>query len=308
MSFMDLLKKIIPQKTRTRIRQFQGLARRFFANLFIRATHFSMMIIRPFMNNQEFADAAIVESYKSRHGQRFIASLDRRDEMYKYFNSVGPGKNKTKNQEHYFLSGQKALVSFKNILADQGISYKDITSLLEFASGYGRITRFLVTRIAPQKITVSDIDSAAVQFNSTTFGTSPLVSSENPSNFICDRKFQLVFVASLFTHLNHALWVPWLKRLYELLEPGGLLIFSTRNLQEYSLNDYIEFVENGFAFEKSNETLGRLKVNIYGTTLVTQEWVRKTIQDHGLGELMAYYPRKLWQQDIYVIKKTHLST
>jgi SAM-dependent methyltransferase len=307
MSFIGTLKSIIPQKTRTRIRQFQELARRFFANIFIRATHFIMMIIRPFMNNREFVDTVITEKYKLKHGERFIASLDQRDEMYKYFNSVGTGKNKTKNQEYYFLSGQKALVSLKNILADQGMSFKDTTSLLEFASGYGRITRFLVTRIAPQKITVSDIDSAAVRFNSATFGTSPLVSTQNPSNFICTRKFQLIFVASLFTHLNYALWVPWLKRLYELLEPGGLLIFSTRDLQHYSLNDYIEFIEDGFAFEKSNETLGRLKVNTYGTTLVTEGWVRKTIQDHECGELRAYYPHKLWQQDIYVIKKPDLS-
>jgi SAM-dependent methyltransferase len=303
MGFTGIIRQVVPPKTRAKIRQNIGHVRRFIDNIFIRVVHSIKVALHPILNTRENVDAAVARPYQLKYGERFIVLLDHRDEMYQYFNSSGAGNSKIENQRNYFLSGQKALRSLKNILANQGIALPQVTSLLEFASGYGRITRFLVTRINPQKITVSDIDFAAVQSNSATFGTLPLASSEHPSTFVCDRKFEVIFVASLFTHLNHALWILWLQRLYELLEPGGLLIFSTRDLEDYPLNDFIEFVEDGFAFEKSNETMGRLKVNIYGTTLVKEAWVRKNIQEHGVGELVAYHPRKLWRQDVYVIRR-----
>ena len=251
------------------------------------------------------AERTALHAYHSKYGKKFNPDIDSRDEMYQYFVTVNVGRSSAENQAEYFDSGDAALRSFQDILRDQGLDWKDIASMLEFASGFGRITRFLVTRIHPKKITVSDIDRAAVESNSKMFHTRPLVSVKDPSEFRCDQKFQIIFVASLFSHLNLKFWHAWLERLYTLLQPGGLLIFSTHGEDHFLPENASDLlIEDGFWFKSANETRGRLDAEIYGTTWVNERWVRECITKFGLGNVTGYYRRKLWLQDVYVIKKT----
>ena len=293
MAFTKILRQILPERLK-RILQ-PGL--RFIRNMF------REVIIRPIIGDREFVKSTVSRSYRSKYGAGFNAYLDNRDEMYQYFINTGGGRSKIENQERYFSSGEIAFVTLQDILADQGVTLSDVTSLLEFASGYGRITRFLVTMVNPNKITVSDIDYSAIEINAKMFGTQPLVSAEHPADFVCNRTFEVIFVASLFSHLNFGLWHLWLERLYKLLEPGGLLIFSTHGIDHDLPENSIDFlVEDGFWFRTSNETIGRLDVEVYGTTWVTETWVRKIVRDYGIGKVYSYYQKKLWRQDIYVIK------
>jgi SAM-dependent methyltransferase len=183
-------------------------------------------------------------------------------------------------------------------------------SFLEFACGYGRFTRFLVRRLEPAKITVSDISRAAVDFQRRAFGVQGFYSTESAANLHHDRCYEVVFVASLFSHLSIAHWTPWLVRLYGLVAPGGLLIFSTHGNYTRDVvfgegyRDQLETAAPGFTFLRTNETGGRLSTGYYGNTFVTSEFVRSQVRENGLGSLVGEYPNSLWgTQDCYVVSK-----
>ena len=111
----------------------------------------------------------------------------------------------------------------------------------------------------------------------------------------------------IFSHFSIDVWNLWLSRLYDLVEPSGLLIFSTMGpelLPREGADRYL-LDENGFWFMPENETAGRLEASEYGTTFVSETWVSEQIKLHGVGELIGCYPKGLanWQ-DIYVVRKS----
>jgi SAM-dependent methyltransferase len=178
--------------------------------------------------------------------------------------------------------------------------------MLDFASGYGRLTRLLVHEHLADEITVADILEGGMAFQAAQFGVRSLLSTTDPAQFEAPERYDLIFVASLFTHLPPATFTSWLRRLADLLEPEGLLIFSVHD--EDLTPDPVE----GIRFESQSESRV-LDVEEYGTTWVTEEYVRRQVS--GIGQAAASgrggqradwacvrLPRALsdWQ-DVYVI-------
>ena len=101
--------------------------------------------------------------------------------------------------------------------------------MLDFASGYGRLTRLLAHEHLADEITVSDILEGGMAFQAEQFGVRTILSKTDPAQFVAPDRYDLIFVASLFTHLPPATFTSWLRRLAGLLEPEGLLIFSVHD-------------------------------------------------------------------------------
>jgi SAM-dependent methyltransferase len=78
--------------------------------------------------------------------------------------------------------------------------------VLEFASGHGRFTRHLVKAIGPGRVTVSDVVADAVDFARQSFGVQGFVSHAVPEQLAWPRRYDLVFVLSLFSHLPRGSW------------------------------------------------------------------------------------------------------
>lgn len=210
----------------------------------------------------------------------------------------------------YLVSGDVMVRDLDAALRDQGRSLGGVDSFLEFACGHGRFTRFLVTRLPSDRVTVSDINAAAVEFERQTFGVHGFPSVASAADLAHDGRYEIVFVASLFSHLAIDHWNAWLRRLYELLTPGGLLVFSTHGPYARDViygerwRDQIEESADGFAFLRTNETDGRLAVTYYGSAFQTEDYVRSRVAALTDGVVAAVYPAKLWgSQDLYVIEK-----
>jgi SAM-dependent methyltransferase len=168
--------------------------------------------------------------------------------------------------------------------------------MLDFASGYGRLTRFVVHEHLADAMTVSDILEGGMEFQAEQFGVRTILSKTQPEQFVTPDRYDLIFVASLFTHLPPATFTSWLGRLAGLLEPEGLLIFS---VHDESLSP--EKVD-GINFESRSESRV-LDVEEYGSTWVTEEYVRGQVAALGGGDWACVrLPRALadWQ-DVYVI-------
>jgi len=176
--------------------------------------------------------------------------------------------------------------------------------ILDFACGYGRALRFVVQSYPPSQIWASDIQADAVAFVQEQFGVNALVSDASPAQFQPGRKFNFIWVASLFTHLPERLFRDWLVRLYELLSDDGYLVFSVHD--EAILPPGMRLAENGFLFAPESE-ISELDSAVYGTTHVSEAYVDSVLVK-GLGRSKGGYlrvPRGLAdQQDLYVVPKS----
>lgn len=261
--------------------------------------------------------AALKASIRYRLGPGFVYTVDDRDEMLQFMREfwkwpyhVAPMKAPSDAMHAYLKSGDHMLSALTTVLEYQRRDLASVRSFLEFASGFGRFTRFLIMRLGRERVTVSDIDRAATDFAREAFGVAGFYSSESAQDVVLPGSYEVVFVASLFSHLSIEHWSPWLQRLYEVVEPGGVLIFSAHGQYARDVifgerqRQRIESPAEGFYYLRSNETHGRLDVGYYGSTFVNPSFVESEVRRLGLGTLRRVYPAMLWgSQDLYVLEK-----
>lgn len=250
--------------------------------------------------------AALKRDYRRRYGPGFAYAVHPEDEMFRFIRDfwswrfhVVPMKAQSDAMRTYLTSGDLMMRDLEAALRDHGRALPQLGSFLEFASGYGRFTRFLVRRLDPGKVTVSDINHSAVDFARTTFGVSGFNSTERAGDLAHSQQYEVIFVASLFSHLAIEHWSAWLQRLFEMLAPGGLLIFSTHGPYARDVifgehwRDRLEAKAEGFSFLPTNETDGRLAAEYYGSAFVTEAYVADEVAGRGLGTITQVYPAKL---------------
>jgi cyclopropane fatty-acyl-phospholipid synthase-like methyltransferase len=250
-------------------------------------------------------DIQVIHSFKNKYGNRFVPDVDVRDEMYLDYFKV-PNINPVLA---YYECGENILELIEKILNDNKRSLNDVNSLLDFASGYGRFTRFIACRIDPERITVSDIDHNAVDFCMAKYGVNGVYSVRDPDAWHITKHFEVIVVISLFSHLSIELWMKWLEKLYHSLEEDGLLIFTTHGVELMEMLNIhnSQKIEEGFYFLPHSETT-RLSKEDYGTTFISEDFVRNSTKARHIGEMVQYYSRGLQNyQDAYIIKKTSMS-
>jgi SAM-dependent methyltransferase len=203
---------------------------------------------------------------------------------------------------------ESLLTDVECILGRSGVSLPHVGSFLDFACGHGRLTRFLVHRLSRNRITVSDINKEAVDFVCSTFGVQGFYSVATPEKLSHDGCSDVIFVGSLFSHLPVTIWASWLSRLYGMLTKNGVLVFSTHGMDLYNQiapagRKELETDTEGFFYgEMTFGGGGILPPTIYGTTYVSDSYVRQVVDSRALGNLIGFYPKGLSKlQDVYVI-------
>lgn len=231
--------------------------------------------------------------------------IDARDEMLEFLVDGSEG-DRERGLFAYFRSGLSIADAMTQILLWRFGDLGRIERLMDFASGYGRVTRFLLRHFRAdrddrngQGLWVADIYAEAVRFQEESFGVRGVVSTTRPEDFACAERFDAILVTSLFTHLPEERFTGWLRRLLELLRPGGLLIFSVHD--EAIHDPTVAMPESGLLFQELSES-NSLDTSDYGSTWVTEAFVR------GALERAAEGPVSLWRspfglcnfQDLYV--------
>lgn len=172
--------------------------------------------------------------------------------------------------------------------------------VLDFACGYGRLLRFLSLSLPVKNIWASEIQTDALAFVCDSYKVQGIPSYGNPQDFQPERKFQFIWVASLFSHLPGDLFQAWVKRLAECLTPDGVLCFSVHD--ECLLPKEHSMPTEGILFWPFSEN-DDLDKAIYGTTYVTEAYVAQAIaQTCGVDRGYFRIARGLaHEQDIYVV-------
>lgn len=231
-------------------------------------------------------------------------AIDERDEMLGFLRDGMEG-DRDKALFAYFRSGLSVADALLQVLRwrfPSRVGGNAAGKVLDFASGYGRITRFLVREIPPERLWVADVYEGGVRFQEERFGVHGVVSAVRPEDLDLDERFDAILVTSLFTHLPEERFVAWLRALLGRLAPGGVLAFSTHDPS--LLAPRPEMPESGLLFQAVSES-GSLDASEYGSAWASEAFVRGALarlaESIGRGVSVHRVERGLCNyQDLYV--------
>jgi SAM-dependent methyltransferase len=234
----------------------------------------------------------------------------------KFIRDIAPDDNMHKgdNDTYYWVG----LTGMDCINAVTKLANKTtLRSILDLPCGFGRVTRFIKSAYPDSHLTACDIDRDGVDFCARVFGATPVYSSETIEEVQMPGRFDLIWVGSLFTHLDHEGWLKLIKYLSNLLEKDGLLIFTVAGQFVYNLaltgkypgvkpEEYdgirSDFESSGFSHSKYKPLT--VKEENYGRTFVSREWVSARIRDLGNLREIAYISRGYGRrQDVFACQK-----
>lgn len=238
-------------------------------------------------------------------------TIDPRDEMLVATRELAHG-NREAALVAYLQAGLTAARTYGQLLGPLASRRARPLRVLDFAAGWGRVSRFLAAHLAADlaarfpevEITVCDISSEAVEFQRDELGLPGFVSASKPEDLVAPTgaQFDAVLVTSLFTHLPESTFVPWLRRLLELVAPDGVLALSTH--PEERLPEVFTMPASGLFYEPASE-IPHLDVADYGRTWVTPAFVERAIAEAGETAGFLRFRRCLWHlQDLWVIARS----
>ena len=229
---------------------------------------------------------------------RFRAAIHPRDPML--LHSLAEHRDAGAALSQYFqIALQQHAAAMQILHAAFGDDLASIDAL-DFACGHGRLLRFLSLSLPPDRIYASDLQTDAVAFVRDAFGVHALTSDPEPARFEPGRRFDFIWVASLFSHLPEPLFHAWLARLVALLTPRGVLAFSVRDAS--LLPRGAAMPASGVLYTAESEN-ANLATEIYGTTYASEAYVRDAVHRAARDERACVrLPRALAnEQDLYVV-------
>lgn len=218
------------------------------------------------------------------------------------------------NNQHYFHVGELALECIRAALSEAGKSGGDIRNILDLPSGYGRVLRVLKVAFPEAKITACDLVKDAVDFCAEKFGADPVYSSETVSNIPLTGFYDLIWVGSLFTHINSDQWKNFFELFDKILSPGGLLVvtfhgpYVIRNIlskdNTYGLRDdslaslLSQYSQNQYGY------VNYPFQNAYGISVSTPAYIKQILSQYSDLKFISYKERA-WDdhQDVLCCQK-----
>ncbi len=236
-----------------------------------------------------------------------IADIHKADHIFRFI-VTHPSFSSVENAiEYYFSDGEKSAHILTNLIKELVHSETETIKLLEFASGYGCVTRHLIKEEMKLDITSCDIHQEAVNFIEEKLGVNGLLSCTQPENLNLDLNlYDVIFGLSFFSHMPDTTWFRWLSSLYNAVIPGGLLIFTTHGYQSMKACESPEAKLNakGYCFLAGSEQLD-LNAQDYGVMIVSPAYVCEKIKLLPGNPIIARNIEGFWwgHQDLWIVKK-----
>ena len=167
----------------------------------------------------------------AQHAARFSvsAAVDPTDHIFRYIIEPSKRPGDEENVRYYFEDGANSARQLAELVKKYCGHLERKPQVMEFASGYGCVTRHLALN-KNIDLESCDIHPAAIDFLQTEMGVLALQSSPVPETLHCPHQFDFVFALSFFSHMPISTWTRWLVRLTQCLRPGGAIAFTTHGV------------------------------------------------------------------------------
>ena len=223
----------------------------------------------------------------------------------------------TDNPTHYFDVGASALHCLEAALFTTRRNRSSLRRILDLPCGHGRVMRFLRRAFPAAELTACDLNRDGVDFCARTFGAVPVTSSIDPAAIPLAPGFDLIWCGSLLTHLPEAHGAAFLDRFRHVLQPGGLVVFTThgrRCAQELRSRSH----RHGLTLEQGEEVVVAFRQagigyvdypgqTGYGFNLVQPAYLIGHHLQHPGWRLVSYHEAG-WdrRQDVVCLQKRHV--
>jgi SAM-dependent methyltransferase len=213
----------------------------------------------------------------------------------------------------YFEAGPQALRCIR--LALLAANRDRVGTILDFASGGGRVLRYLRVAFPDAEATACDTHGPSVRFCAEVLHAKPLVGNLNLDELELEGPYDLIWVGSLFTHVSSDAWSRLLTLFEAALSPGGVLVFTaygrlqanairdrvdTLDLREDHLEQIVrDYDERGFGFFPDLHP--ELE---HGDALARRSWVCSQLDRFASLKLLMYTESAWLGQDVIACAKS----
>jgi SAM-dependent methyltransferase len=143
------------------------------------------------------------------------------------------------SEDTTFREGFAAYQLFKSYYEEHVGPIASCRGILDFGCGWGRITRFFLRDVPPEKITGVDHSDVVIEVcRETNKWCSFMLIDPNPPTPLQTESLDLIYLYSVFSHLPEQMHLALVSEFQRLLVPGGLLIATTRG------RDFIQYCES----------------------------------------------------------------
>jgi SAM-dependent methyltransferase len=225
--------------------------------------------------------------------------ISKNDMMFKY--SLMNNHSFDEAVKDYFSIGLTTFETLDTlVLSKMGCKLSQVGSILDFGSGYGRVSRYLIE--SNPNTFCCDFKNGASNFCQEHLGLSAINFDHFWSRAFA---FDIIYAGSLFSHLPLSLFDKYILKLFDSLKPGGLLIFSTHNARNTKSKgfdfEFLPFSED-LIFKEVPDHLH--ESNSYGSSYVTRDFVNSVMNKFNIYNF-DYHPSLLGGvQDIYCCSKS----
>lgn len=219
------------------------------------------------------------------------------------------------HREQYLSVGRDAL----RIVISQLISHgrPPPTTILDFPSGSGRVTRHFRAAFPDARIAACDLYESHVDFCVVEFGAEALYSKEDLDAVDVEPEWDVVFVGSLLTHLPIQQARKALRLAHRSLSPDGIALVTLEGRRSIEIQKrFVKITQDrrfrqvmlgyrtiGHGFAQYEPDFRRVfhKQNRYGSAFVRPDWIIREIFRLPDVRLLGYVERA-WNdhQDVVV--------
>lgn len=218
----------------------------------------------------------------------------------------------------YWVAGRSALEAIRAGLDAAGKPVSEIRRILDIPCGHGRVLRYLKVVFPNAELTACDLLRDGVDFCSSVLGAIPVYSHEDADKIPLEPStYDLIWVGSLFTHVDAGQWKALLARLVSSLREGGVLVFTAHGRLAYRRMKGLEHSDSyGLPYWRVTKALYRyersgfgygdyLGVNNYGISISDPQWVMSTVANHH-DIRCVHFSENAWHgaQDVYTCVKS----
>lgn len=132
----------------------------------------------------------------------------------------------------YLRSVPRGVYKLKQILAEIGIPFEKMRTILDFGCGSGRLIRGLYADDPGREIYGADYNETLINWAKENLPRQiKFIKNEfNPPLPVAEQTFDLVYLVSVFTHLPLENQFKWLAEFKRILKKGGILIISLHGM------------------------------------------------------------------------------